>query len=99
MDFKKLVLLFNETNSNLQARVARSVDIALVVRNWLFGWYIVEFEQNGEDRAKYGAKFLEKLSSKLKTLNIKGVSETRLKLYRSFYLDSADTVGQIWNYK
>jgi len=23
------------------------VDIALVIRNWLFGWYIVEFEQGG----------------------------------------------------
>jgi hypothetical protein len=24
---------------------ARSVDISQVIRNWLFGWYIVEFEQ------------------------------------------------------
>lgn len=24
-------------------------NIALVVRNWLFGWYIVEFENGGEE--------------------------------------------------
>jgi len=47
MILENLVSLFEQTQSELQKRAARSVDIALVVRNWLFGWYIVEFEQNG----------------------------------------------------
>jgi hypothetical protein len=34
----------------MQTQAARSVDIVLVVRNWLFGWYIVEFEGGGADR-------------------------------------------------
>ena len=31
------------------------------MRNWLIGYYIVEYEQNGKDRAEYGAKLLKKL--------------------------------------
>ena len=38
----------------MQQPAARSVNIGLVVRNWLFGWYIVEYQQNGADRAEYG---------------------------------------------
>jgi predicted nuclease of restriction endonuclease-like (RecB) superfamily len=62
------------------------VNIALVIRNWLFGYYIVEFEQQGVDRAEYGSKLLTQLSNRLKRAKIKGCSETRLKLYRMFYL-------------
>lgn len=40
LGFEKLVGLFAQTQSELLKQAARSVDIALVVRNWLFGWYI-----------------------------------------------------------
>lgn len=85
LGFESLVELFQQTQNKLQQQAARSVDIALVVRNWLFGWYIIEFEQHGADRAEYGGKFIETLSKRLKLLKIKGGSATRLKLYRSFY--------------
>ncbi|HDR14573.1 MAG TPA: DUF1016 domain-containing protein [Desulfobacteraceae bacterium] len=83
--FENLVELFEQTHRTLQQRAARSVDLTLVVRNWLFGWYIVEYEQRGEDRARYGSRLLASLSNCLKVLGIKGSSPTRLKLYRSFY--------------
>ena len=35
--------------------------------HWLMGCYIVEFEQNGEDRAAYGEQLLKKLEQRLKT--------------------------------
>jgi hypothetical protein len=55
MKFKQLIELFRKTHKDSQAQAVRSVDIALVVRNWLFGCYIVEYEQNGSDRAEpYG---------------------------------------------
>jgi hypothetical protein len=38
----------------LRSRASRAVDTYLVVRNWLFGRYIVEFEQRGSDSARYG---------------------------------------------
>lgn len=83
--FEKLVDLFELTHDELQKRAIRSVDISLVIRNWLFGWYMVEFEQNGFDRAQYGSRFVNSLSDRLAAGNIKGSSPTQLKLYRSFY--------------
>ncbi len=86
MKFEQLLSLFQKTHSELQQRAARSVDIALVVRNWLFGWYIVEFEQAGADRSeRYGKQLINKLSEELKSRGIKGVSATGLKQYRAFY--------------
>ena len=54
----------------------------ITLRNWLIGYYIVEFEQNGEDRAKYGVKLLKELANSLK---IKGLGETNLKQCRKFF--------------
>ena len=33
------------------------------MRNWLIGYYIVEFEQHGKDRAEYGLQLLSALST------------------------------------
>ena len=86
MKFEQLLTLFQETHRELQNRAARSVDIALVIRNWLFGWYMVEFEQAGADRAElYGKNLINRLSEELKGLGLKGVSSTSLKQYRAFY--------------
>jgi hypothetical protein len=66
-----LIGLFKKPHNQLQKQASRSVDIALVVRNWLFGWYIVEYEQDASDRAKYGSLFFEVLSKNLADINIK----------------------------
>ncbi len=83
MDYQQLLALFKETHLELQQRAARSVDTSLVIRNWLFGWYIVEFEQGGSDRAEYGTNLLKKIAAQLK---IKGCSERSLALCCKFYL-------------
>ena len=71
----------------MQQRAAWSVDISLVTRNWLFGWYIVEFEQGGAERSElYGKSLINRLSSELKSFGLKGVSPTSLKQCRIFYL-------------
>lgn len=80
--FNSLVDLCRRTHTELQERAIHSVDIALVVRNWLFGWYILEFEQTGADRAQYGNNLIERLSQRL---NIKGASPTNLRKFRQFY--------------
>ena len=64
--FHQLVDLCRQTHETMQSRAVRSVDLTLVVRNWLFGWYIVEFEQEGIDRAQYGQETLKKLSTALR---------------------------------
>ena len=53
------------------------------MRNWLIGYYIVEFEQHGKDRAEYGTQLLKKLEERV---NRKGVNVTLFKNSRSFYL-------------
>ena len=87
MNYQQLLALFKETHLELQQRAARSVDTSLVIRNWLFGWYIVEFEQGGAERSElYGKGLINRLSKELKTLGLKGISSTNLKLCRTFYL-------------
>ena len=56
-----------QIQNTLQAQAEHAVNLALTSRNWLMGCYIVEFEQNGEDRAAYGEQLLKKLEQRLKT--------------------------------
>ena len=84
--FDGLVGLFEQTQTAMQVQAAKSVDIALVVRNWLFGWYIVEFENGGAERAElYGKNLISHLSEKLRKAGIKGMSRTNLRKFREFY--------------
>lgn len=83
MNFESLVGRINQVQDVLQAQAAHAINLALTARNWLVGYYIVEFEQNGEDRAKYGENLLNRLS---KNINRKGFEPRSLRLYRRFYL-------------
>ena len=84
-NFESLVSLCGQTHEAMQGQAARSVNIGLVVRNWLFGWYIVEYQQNGADRAVYGAELLKKLSAQLTLLLGRGFSVDSLELMRRFF--------------
>lgn len=66
----------------LRDNAAKSINKCVTARNWLVGYYIVHYEQNGEDRAKYGDQVLKSLASKF---NEEGLSYGNLKLYRQFY--------------
>ena len=82
MNFESLVGRINLIQDALQAQAAHAVNLSLTARNWLVGYYIVEFEQHGEDRAKYGEKLLSRLSE---NLNRRGVNPRRLRDYRHVY--------------
>ena len=83
MNFESLVKHISTIQSAMQAQTAHAVNLALTARNWLMGCYIVEFEQNGEDRAAYGEQLLKKLEQRL---NVKGLSERRFREFRRLYL-------------
>lgn len=72
-------------DSNLSAQANKAVNQLLTIRNWLIGFYIVEFEQNGEERAAYGSRLLETIAEKLKENKTKGFSYRNFNLYREFY--------------
>ncbi len=86
MNFEELIQAFEQANEYLQEKAVSAVNQSLTMRNWLFGHYIMEYEQSGEDRAKYGEKLLNSLSRKLQNSGVKGVSITNLKLCRQFYI-------------
>ncbi|EKC46511.1 protein containing DUF1016, partial [human gut metagenome] len=83
MNFEALVKHISTIQNTLQAQAAHAVNLALTSRNWLMGCYIVEFEQNGEDRAAYGEQLLKKQEQRLKT---KGLNERRFREFRRLYL-------------
>ncbi|MBU4185414.1 MAG: DUF1016 family protein [Proteobacteria bacterium] len=83
MKFKQLIDIIRKTHFSLQQRAVSAVDRNLTVRNWLIGFYIAEFEQNGEDRAVYGDKLIDKIAESVK--HIKGLSARNLNLFRQFY--------------
>ncbi len=83
MNFEALVKYISTIQNTLQAQAAHAVNLALTFRNWLMGCYIVEFEQNGEDRAAYCEQLLKKLEQRLKT---KGQNERRFREFRRLHL-------------
>ena len=85
-DFGHLVDLCRRTHEESQRSAARVMDTYLVTRNWLFGWYIVEYEEGGVDRSRlYGKKLIARLSDELKASGLKGCSPTNLRKFREFY--------------
>ena len=69
---------------NATSSVAKgAVNQLLTIRNWAIGCYIVEYEQEGCDRAKYGARLLQNLADEL---SIKGLDRQLLNACRMFYV-------------
>jgi predicted nuclease of restriction endonuclease-like (RecB) superfamily len=69
-----------------QTGVARSVNIAQVLSNWLIGRAIIEEEQQGQQRAGYGDNLLKNLAKQLKQDFGAGYSYSNLKYIRQFYV-------------
>ncbi len=88
-NFNILLSNIKSIHLQLQDSAAKAVNKLLTIRNWLIGYYIVEYEQNGEDRAQYREMLLERLAE---SLNQHRLSFRNLKLFRQFYL----TYPQIW---
>ena len=83
MDFPQLSNNIQMTHNLLQNNAMRAINQNITARNWLVGYWIVEFEQNGEDRAKYGDKLLSELA---KSIGIKGMGRSMLNVCRKAYL-------------
>ncbi len=86
MNFEQLIQACEQAHNYLQGTAVSAVNQSLTIRNWLFGHYIVEYEQNGEDRAKYGTELLKKLADRLNSKKVKGLSDRSLRNCRQFYL-------------
>ena len=78
MNYFSLIKSITGATHRLQEHVATVANQALVIRNWLVGAWLVEFEQNGKDRAKYGLKLLESVAADLAKKEIKGLTDPRV---------------------
>ena len=86
VSYKHLVDVIAKMSDQMAGRAAALVNQALLFRNWLTGAYLVDFEQSGADRAKYGDKLLATLASDLAARKVAGFSISALERCRRFYL-------------
>lgn len=81
--FDDLTIIIQNTHDLAQTSAIKAINRMQTMRNWLIGYYIVEFEQHGKDRAKYGSQLLKRLE---KMVNRKGLTITLFQIARNFYL-------------
>ncbi len=86
MTFSELIHAIEITHLDLSAEAVRQVNTFQTLRNWLIGWYIVEFEQNGAERAEYGQRLIATIADSLKSKKLRGLGLSNLKNFRQFYL-------------
>lgn len=84
LNFENLSETLLNLNKVFEDGTAKAINRNITARNWLVGYYIVNYEQNGKDRAEYGEKIIRKLADRL---NKKSLSYRNLQLYKQFYLE------------
>lgn len=74
--------------------VVKHVNIVQIMTYYSLGRWIVETQQMGEKRAKYGSKVIKTLSENLQKEFGKGFSEDTLKNARKFYLTYKERISE-----
>ena len=83
LSFDQLSQVINLVHDSAYSSTVKAINRFATVRNYVIGFYIVEYEQGGHDRAKYGNKLIKRLVEKI---NKKGMNETLFKNCRKLYL-------------
>lgn len=79
-----------------QKAAHQAVNTALVQRNWLIGYRIVEEELGGEVRSEYGLKTIQSLSKELTNRYGKGYDKVTLYRCLKFYKLFPEIVATLW---
>lgn len=80
--FNDLTSIIQTTHDAAQSSAVKAINRMQTMRNWLIGYYIVEYEQHGKDRAEYGTQLLKKLEERV---NRKGMTRNTFQSARNFY--------------
>ena len=80
--FNDLASIVQTTHDAAQSSAIKAINRMQTMRNWIIGYYIVEFEQHGKDRAEYGTQLLKKLEERV---NRKGLTRNTFQSSRNFY--------------
>lgn len=82
MEFELLADSIKQINDKASSAAKSAVNQLMTLRNWAIGYYIVEYEQDGSDRAEYGSHLLKNLE---KQIDQKGMNYTLFKACGKFY--------------
>jgi predicted nuclease of restriction endonuclease-like (RecB) superfamily len=89
-EYTALLERISGTFKHSQMRAAQAVNSVLIETHWQVGQHIVEFEQQGRQRAAYGKALLEALARDLTLRHGRGFSRSNLVRIRQFYLAYPD---------
>ncbi|GEP46120.1 PDDEXK nuclease domain-containing protein [Brevifollis gellanilyticus] len=92
LSFTKLVQAIQHVHTESTAVVNRVVNTTLTLRNWVIGWYLITYEQEGSDRAKYGESVIDRVAERLATKGLDELTSRYLRLCRQF----TTVYPQIW---
>lgn len=84
--YNQLLDSIGRTIDQARQNAIRVVNTELVKANWEIGKHIVEYEQQGQERAEYGSKLLTRLSKDLRQRYGKGFGRRNILDMRRFYL-------------
>ena len=82
LNFDDLINAVRDIHQRSSHAAVKAINRYATMRNWLMGFFIVEYEQKGNDRAKYGEKLLKRLEDSLQT---RGLNVTLFQNCRLFY--------------
>jgi len=85
-DYSKLLNNIGELLAQGRKTAMRAVNKILVETYWKIGKHIVEYEQQGTEKAEYGSQLLNRLARDLKQRYGKGFSKSNIYMMRQFYL-------------
>ena len=85
-EYVRLVSLISERWETAKEKAAHAVNTELIDASWETGRYIVEFEQGGNAKARYGEQLITNLAKDLTRMRGRGVSRSNLIYMRKFYL-------------
>jgi hypothetical protein len=69
-----LITTISNTHEYFQRQANQKVNTAMTLRNWFIGCYLLEYEQQGQDRATYGEHLYKEIAAQLLKQRLKGFS-------------------------
>ena len=85
-EYVRLVSQISGLWEKAKEKAAFAVNTELLKANWQTGRYIVEFEQGGNTKARYGEQLITNLAKDLTRMRGRGFSRSNLIYMRKFYL-------------
>lgn len=84
--YNKLLVNIGLSIETARSNAINAVNAQLVKANWEIGRHIVEFEQEGNERAEYGSELLTRISKDLQQKYGKGFGRRNVLDMRRFYI-------------